>query len=90
MVYYMLIANNVTAAQDEDVKLIQERLASTFQMRGTYEAYEALRKGAKLLIRDISSTNRIHSIYRKKDMLRCVLFLYDTLCHCVASPLVKL
>jgi peptidyl-prolyl cis-trans isomerase D len=46
---YMLVANNVTAAQGEDVKLIQERLSSTFQMRGTYEAYEALRKGANIV-----------------------------------------
>jgi peptidyl-prolyl cis-trans isomerase D len=45
---YMLVANNVTTTQGEDVKLIQDRLASTFQMRGTYEAYEALRKKANL------------------------------------------
>lgn len=46
---YMLVANNVTTSQGEDVKLIQDRLASTFQMRGTYEAYEALRKKANLI-----------------------------------------
>lgn len=46
---YMLVANNITASQGEDVKLIQDRLASTFQMRGTYEAYEALRKKANLV-----------------------------------------
>jgi len=46
---YMLVANSLTASQDEDVKLIQERLATTFQMRGTYEAYEALRKGANIV-----------------------------------------
>jgi peptidyl-prolyl cis-trans isomerase D len=46
---YMLIANNVTTPQAEDVKLLQDRLASTFQMRGTYEAYEALRKGANII-----------------------------------------
>jgi peptidyl-prolyl cis-trans isomerase D len=46
---YMLAANNVTAAQSEDLKLIQDRLKATFQMRGTYEAYEALRKGANII-----------------------------------------
>jgi len=48
---FMLTANNVTAAQGEDIKLLQDRLASTFQMRGTYEAYEALRKGANIIDR---------------------------------------
>ena len=46
---YMLAANNVTTAQSEDLKLIQDRLKATFQMRGTYEAYEALRKGANII-----------------------------------------
>jgi len=46
---YMLAANNVTAAKSEDLKLIQDRLKATFQMRGTYEAYEALRKGANII-----------------------------------------
>ena len=46
---YMLAANNVTPAQSEDLKLIQDRLKATFQMRGTYEAYEALRKGANII-----------------------------------------
>jgi peptidyl-prolyl cis-trans isomerase D len=46
---YMLTANNVTASQGEDLKLLQNRLKATFQTRGTYEAYEALRKGANIL-----------------------------------------
>ena len=46
---YMLSANNVTAAPAEDAKLLRERLSATFQMRGSYEAYEALRKGAKII-----------------------------------------
>lgn len=46
---YMLAANNVTATQSEDVKMIQDRLKMTFQMRGNYEAYEALRKGANIV-----------------------------------------
>jgi peptidyl-prolyl cis-trans isomerase D len=46
---YMLTANNITTAQSEDLKLVQDRLKATFQMRGTYEAYEALRKGANII-----------------------------------------
>ncbi|OFY56953.1 MAG: hypothetical protein A2X04_00325 [Bacteroidetes bacterium GWF2_41_9] len=46
---FMLTVNNSAAAQEEDVKVIQERLASTFQLRGSYEAYEALRKGANIV-----------------------------------------
>ena len=46
---YMLAANNVTASQGEDLKLLQDRLKATFQMRGTYEAYEALRKSANII-----------------------------------------
>jgi peptidyl-prolyl cis-trans isomerase D len=46
---YMLAANNVTATQGEDLKLLHDRLKSTFQMRGTYEAYEALRKDANII-----------------------------------------
>ena len=45
---FMLTANNVAVSQGEDLKLIQNRLESTFQMRGTYEAYEALRKSANI------------------------------------------
>jgi peptidyl-prolyl cis-trans isomerase D len=46
---YMLAVNNVTAAQGEDAKLLQSRLKTTFQMRGTYEAYDALRKSANII-----------------------------------------
>jgi len=46
---YMLVANNVTATQGEDLKLLQNRLKTTFQMRGTYEAYDALRKSANII-----------------------------------------
>jgi peptidyl-prolyl cis-trans isomerase D len=46
---YMLAVNNVTATQAEDLKLLRDRLKSTFQMRGTYEAYDALRKGANII-----------------------------------------
>ena len=46
---YMLTVNNASAASDEDLKLLKERLTSTFQMRGSYEAYEALRKKANIV-----------------------------------------
>jgi len=46
---YMLAVNAATPSQGEDLKLIQDRLKATFQMRGNYEAYEALRKGANIV-----------------------------------------
>ena len=46
---FMLTVNNLTAAEEEDVDLLQERLSSTFQLRGNYEAYEALRKDANVV-----------------------------------------
>jgi len=46
---YMLSANNVTPAQGTDLKLVHDRLKTTFQMRGTYEAYDALRKSANII-----------------------------------------
>jgi peptidyl-prolyl cis-trans isomerase D len=46
---FLLTVNNSTSAQSEDVNAIQKRLATTFQMRGSYEAYEALRKGANIV-----------------------------------------
>jgi peptidyl-prolyl cis-trans isomerase D len=46
---YMLAVNNASAASNEDLKLLKERLTSTYQMRGSYEAYEALRKEANIV-----------------------------------------
>jgi peptidyl-prolyl cis-trans isomerase D len=46
---YLLVANNITSAQGEDIKALQARLSSTFRMRGNYEAYEALRKSANIV-----------------------------------------
>jgi peptidyl-prolyl cis-trans isomerase D len=46
---YMLAANAVTPSQGEDLKIVQNRLKINFQMRGNYEAYEALRKGANII-----------------------------------------
>jgi peptidyl-prolyl cis-trans isomerase D len=46
---YLLVANNITTAQGEDDKTLRARLSSTYQMRGNYEAYEALRKAANIV-----------------------------------------
>jgi peptidyl-prolyl cis-trans isomerase D len=46
---YMLNVNTVTTTPSQDLKLLQERLAMTYQMRGSYEAYEALRKKAEII-----------------------------------------
>ena len=46
---YLLTVNNTAANQGEDIKLMHDRLKSTFQMRGTYEAYDALRKKANII-----------------------------------------
>ncbi|MCX6253469.1 MAG: SurA N-terminal domain-containing protein [Bacteroidia bacterium] len=46
---YMLAANNVTTNQVNDLKLVQDMLKATFQTRGNYGAYEALRKGANIV-----------------------------------------
>jgi peptidyl-prolyl cis-trans isomerase D len=46
---YMLNVNTVATTPSQDLKLLQERLAMTYQMRGSYEAYEALRKKAEIV-----------------------------------------
>jgi peptidyl-prolyl cis-trans isomerase D len=46
---YMFYVNSVTEAPAQDLSLLQDRMNATFQMRGTYEAYEALRKGANIV-----------------------------------------
>ncbi len=46
---YLLEANNITMAPREEIKALQARMASTFEMRGSYEAYEALRKAANIV-----------------------------------------
>ena len=46
---FMLTVNNIGATQGEDLKLLHDRMKTTFQMRGTYEAYDALRKGANII-----------------------------------------
>ncbi len=46
---YMLTVNNITTSGEEDLRLLKDRLMATFQMRGSYEAYEALRKEANII-----------------------------------------
>jgi peptidyl-prolyl cis-trans isomerase D len=45
---FMITANTITTAKEEDLKLLKDRLATSFRMRGSYEAYEALRKSANI------------------------------------------
>jgi peptidyl-prolyl cis-trans isomerase D len=46
---YMLSVNNISTKTNEDLKQLQERLTTTYEMRGSYEAYEALRKAANIV-----------------------------------------
>ena len=46
---FMLVANNITKAAEEELTILKDRLASNFRMRGNYEAYEALRKEADIV-----------------------------------------
>jgi peptidyl-prolyl cis-trans isomerase D len=46
---YLINVNNVKEAAKEDLKLLKERLSATYQMRGSYEAYDALRKNANVV-----------------------------------------
>ena len=46
---YLINVNNVTMTAGEDAKLLKDRLMATFQMRGTYEAYESLKKNANVI-----------------------------------------
>jgi peptidyl-prolyl cis-trans isomerase D len=46
---YLLTVNNVTDSGSEDLKMLRDRLMTTFQMRGSYEAYESLRKEANIV-----------------------------------------
>lgn len=46
---FILSVNNVTSADNQNLSLLQKQLTATYQMRGNYEAYEALRKNANIL-----------------------------------------
>jgi peptidyl-prolyl cis-trans isomerase D len=46
---FLITVNNTTTANSEDLKLLKQRLITTYEMRGNYEAYEALRKNANII-----------------------------------------
>jgi peptidyl-prolyl cis-trans isomerase D len=46
---FLLSVNNITTSSTEDLNQIKERLTTTYEMRGGYEAYEALRKAAHIV-----------------------------------------
>lgn len=46
---YILTANNVTTTPGGDIKLLRDKMKTTFQMRGSYEAYDALRRDANIV-----------------------------------------
>jgi len=46
---YLLAVNNITTAQNDDLQMLKDRLSITYRMRGSYEAYEALRKSANIV-----------------------------------------
>jgi hypothetical protein len=40
---YMFVVNTVTPAPAEDIAMVRERLNSNYQIRASYEAYQAMR-----------------------------------------------
>ncbi len=46
---FMLTVNNASTSDDVDIESLRQRLLITYQMRGTYEAYEALRRDASIV-----------------------------------------
>ncbi|MBN2861842.1 MAG: peptidyl-prolyl cis-trans isomerase, partial [Bacteroidales bacterium] len=46
---FMVYVNSVTTTPEQDMNMLQDRLMATYQMRGSYEAYEALRKAANIV-----------------------------------------
>ncbi len=46
---FMLTVNNINKSVGTDLKSLRAQLATTYSMRGNYEAYEALRKSANIV-----------------------------------------
>jgi peptidyl-prolyl cis-trans isomerase D len=46
---YMFVVNNSVPVENQDAKIMRDRLQSNFQMRGTYEAFDALRNKANVV-----------------------------------------
>ena len=46
---FMFFVNSLATSEGQDLKQVQENMIASFQMRGGYEAYEALRKQAQIV-----------------------------------------
>ena len=46
---FMFYVNSLTTSEGQDLNEVQKNMMASFQMRGGYEAYEALRKQAKIV-----------------------------------------
>jgi len=46
---YMFTVNSKTTPPEQDLELLKERLSMTYQMRSSYEVFEALKKGAEIV-----------------------------------------
>jgi peptidyl-prolyl cis-trans isomerase D len=46
---FMFYVNSLTTSEGQDLKQVQDNMMASFQMRGGYEAYEALRKQAQIV-----------------------------------------
>jgi len=46
---YMLTVNEISNSDSDDIRSLKDRLSITYQMRGSYEAYEALRKATNIV-----------------------------------------
>jgi peptidyl-prolyl cis-trans isomerase D len=46
---YMIYVNSISTTSAQDQNLLKDRLMATFQTRGSYEAYEALRRDARIV-----------------------------------------
>ena len=46
---YMIYVNGLSTSGTQNIKQLQDRLMATYQMRGSYEAYDAMRKAANIV-----------------------------------------
>jgi len=46
---FMITVNNIASSANDDLKLMKDRLSSTYRLRGTYEAYDALMKSSNIV-----------------------------------------
>ena len=45
----MITVNDISNSGSDDIRSLKDRLSITYQMRGSYEAYEALRKATNIV-----------------------------------------